>query len=88
MATAVTQSKFNFKDYQTEDNEKLPSFPLQLKWAKGSDQEAMERSFTPSQLGDAYKMTEDTLNSFVQITDKVIKQNWPQFQAMGNLPYD
>lgn len=48
----------------------------------------MERSFTLSQLGDVYKMTEGALNSFVQIIDKIIKQNWPHCWAVGNLPYD
>lgn len=48
----------------------------------------MERGFAPSQLGGAYKRTEDALNSFVQIIDKIVNQNWPQYIAMGNLPCD
>lgn len=54
----------------------FPHF-TQWKWAKCSDQEVMERSLALSQLGDVYKMTEGALNSFVQIIDKIIKQNWP-----------
>ncbi|KAK4821075.1 hypothetical protein QYF61_012417 [Mycteria americana] len=34
---------------------------------------------TPTQLGVVCKLTEGALNPLVQITDKDIKQNWPQY---------
>ncbi|KAK4820689.1 hypothetical protein QYF61_003609 [Mycteria americana] len=43
---------------------------------------------TPTQLGVVCKLTESTLDPFVQIIDKDIKQNWPQHQALGNTACD
>ncbi|KAK4829474.1 hypothetical protein QYF61_004764 [Mycteria americana] len=43
---------------------------------------------TPAQLGVICKLTEGALNPFVQIIDKVIKQNWPQHRALGNTACD
>ncbi|KAK4824657.1 hypothetical protein QYF61_017030 [Mycteria americana] len=34
---------------------------------------------TPTQLGVVCKLTEDALDPFVQIIDKDVKQNWPQY---------
>ncbi|KAK4826362.1 hypothetical protein QYF61_007956, partial [Mycteria americana] len=39
---------------------------------------------TPAQLGVVCKLTESTLDPFVQIIDKDVKQNWPQHRALGN----
>ncbi|KAK4831982.1 hypothetical protein QYF61_020365 [Mycteria americana] len=39
---------------------------------------------TPAQLGVVCKLAEGALDPFVQITDKDIKQNWPQHIALGN----
>ncbi|KAK4817045.1 hypothetical protein QYF61_026353 [Mycteria americana] len=43
---------------------------------------------TPAQLGVICKLTEGALNSFVQIIDKDIKQDWPQHRALGNTACD
>ncbi|KAK4832683.1 hypothetical protein QYF61_025144 [Mycteria americana] len=43
---------------------------------------------TPTQLGVICKLTESTLDPFVQITDKDVKQNWPQHRALGNTACD
>ncbi|KAK4810597.1 hypothetical protein QYF61_007334 [Mycteria americana] len=43
---------------------------------------------TPTQLGVVCKLTESTLNPFVQIIDKDVKQNWPQYRALGNTTCD
>ncbi|KAK4827619.1 hypothetical protein QYF61_019544 [Mycteria americana] len=43
---------------------------------------------TPTQLGVICKLTESTLDPFVQIIDKDIKQNWPQHRALGNTACD
>ncbi|KAK4817052.1 hypothetical protein QYF61_026360 [Mycteria americana] len=43
---------------------------------------------TPTQLGVVCKLTESTLDPFVQIIDKDIKQNWPQHRALGNTACD
>ncbi|KAK4829471.1 hypothetical protein QYF61_004761 [Mycteria americana] len=43
---------------------------------------------TPAQLGVVCKLTESTLDPFVQIIDKDIKQNWPQHRALGNTACD
>ncbi|KAK4818987.1 hypothetical protein QYF61_022818 [Mycteria americana] len=43
---------------------------------------------TPTQLGVICKLTEGTLDPFVQIIDKDIKQNWPQHRALGNTTCD
>ncbi|KAK4816020.1 hypothetical protein QYF61_011010 [Mycteria americana] len=43
---------------------------------------------TPTQLGVVCKLTESTLDPFVQIIDKDVKQNWPQHRALGNTTCD
>ncbi|KAK4831237.1 hypothetical protein QYF61_016335 [Mycteria americana] len=43
---------------------------------------------TPTQLGVTCKLTESTLDPFVQIIDKDVKQNWPQHRALGNTACD
>ncbi|KAK4826520.1 hypothetical protein QYF61_010017 [Mycteria americana] len=43
---------------------------------------------TPTQLGVICKLAEGALNPFVQIIDKDIKQNWPQYRALGNTACD
>ncbi|KAK4814133.1 hypothetical protein QYF61_009052 [Mycteria americana] len=43
---------------------------------------------TPTQLGVICKLTESTLDPFVQIIDKDVKQNWPQHRALGNTACD
>ncbi|KAK4825281.1 hypothetical protein QYF61_026082, partial [Mycteria americana] len=43
---------------------------------------------TPAQLGVICKLTEGALDPFVQIIDKDIKQNWPQYRALGNTACD
>ncbi|KAK4817142.1 hypothetical protein QYF61_002876 [Mycteria americana] len=43
---------------------------------------------TPAQLGVVCKLTESTLDPFVQIIDKDVKQNWPQHRALGNTACD
>ncbi|KAK4823957.1 hypothetical protein QYF61_008343 [Mycteria americana] len=43
---------------------------------------------TPTQLGVVYKLIESTLDPFVQIIDKDVKQNWPQHRALGNTACD
>ncbi|KAK4816774.1 hypothetical protein QYF61_022772 [Mycteria americana] len=43
---------------------------------------------TPTQLGVICKLTEGALDPFIQITDKDIKQNWPQLRALGNTTCD
>ncbi|KAK4818611.1 hypothetical protein QYF61_016582 [Mycteria americana] len=43
---------------------------------------------TPTQLGVVCKLTGSTLNPFVQIIDKDVKQNWPQHRALGNTACD
>ncbi|KAK4818276.1 hypothetical protein QYF61_009994 [Mycteria americana] len=43
---------------------------------------------TPTQLGVICKLTEGTLDPFVQVIDKDIKQNWPQHRALGNTACD
>ncbi|KAK4829094.1 hypothetical protein QYF61_002045 [Mycteria americana] len=43
---------------------------------------------TPTQLGVICKLAEGALDPFVQITDKDIKQNWPQHRALGNTTCD
>ncbi|KAK4810518.1 hypothetical protein QYF61_004481 [Mycteria americana] len=43
---------------------------------------------TPTQLGVICKLTEGALDPFIQITDKDIKQNWPQHRALGNTTCD
>ncbi|KAK4820565.1 hypothetical protein QYF61_001628 [Mycteria americana] len=43
---------------------------------------------TPTQLGVICKLTESTLNPFVQIIDKDIKQNWPQHRALADTTCD
>ncbi|KAK4821693.1 hypothetical protein QYF61_027457 [Mycteria americana] len=43
---------------------------------------------TPTQLGVICKLTEGALDPFIQITDKDVKQNWPQHQALGNTTCD
>ncbi|KAK4824446.1 hypothetical protein QYF61_015761 [Mycteria americana] len=42
----------------------------------------------PTPLGVLCKLTEGALNPFIQITDKDIKQNWPQHRALGNTTCD
>ncbi|KAK4817763.1 hypothetical protein QYF61_026986 [Mycteria americana] len=39
---------------------------------------------TPTQLGVICKLTEGALDPLAQITDKDIKQNWPQHRALGS----
>ncbi|KAK4820326.1 hypothetical protein QYF61_023559 [Mycteria americana] len=43
---------------------------------------------TPTQLGVICKLTEGALDPLVQVTDKDIKQNWPQHRALGNTACD
>ncbi|KAK4814985.1 hypothetical protein QYF61_009012 [Mycteria americana] len=43
---------------------------------------------TPTQLGVICKLTESTLDPFVQIIDKDVKQNWLQHRALGNTACD
>ncbi|KAK4814103.1 hypothetical protein QYF61_008198 [Mycteria americana] len=43
---------------------------------------------TPTQLGVVCKLTESTLDPFIQIIDKDVKQNWPQHRALGNTACD
>ncbi|KAK4825636.1 hypothetical protein QYF61_001421 [Mycteria americana] len=43
---------------------------------------------TPTQLGVVCKPTESTLDPFVQIIDKDIKQDWPQHRALGSTACD
>ncbi|KAK4831600.1 hypothetical protein QYF61_018360 [Mycteria americana] len=43
---------------------------------------------TPTQLGVICRLTESTLDPFVQIIDKDVKQNWPQHRALGNATCD
>ncbi|KAK4811014.1 hypothetical protein QYF61_015718 [Mycteria americana] len=43
---------------------------------------------TPTQLGVICKLTEGALDPFVQIIDKDVKQNWPQYRALGNTACD
>ncbi|KAK4809954.1 hypothetical protein QYF61_002911 [Mycteria americana] len=43
---------------------------------------------TPTQLRVVCKLTESTLDPFVQIIDKDVKQNWPQHRALGNTTCD
>ncbi|KAK4819049.1 hypothetical protein QYF61_024688 [Mycteria americana] len=43
---------------------------------------------TPAQFGVLCKLTEGALDPFIQITDKDIKQNWPQRRALGNTACD
>ncbi|KAK4811561.1 hypothetical protein QYF61_016020, partial [Mycteria americana] len=43
---------------------------------------------TPTQLGVVCKLPEGALVPFVQITDKDVKQGWPQHRALGNTPCD
>ncbi|KAK4829607.1 hypothetical protein QYF61_005707 [Mycteria americana] len=43
---------------------------------------------TPTQLGVICKLAESTLDPFVQIIDKDVKQNWPQHRALGNTTCD
>ncbi|KAK4827063.1 hypothetical protein QYF61_013704, partial [Mycteria americana] len=43
---------------------------------------------TPAQLGVVCKLTESTLDPFIQIIDKNVKQNWPQHRALGNTACD
>ncbi|KAK4815167.1 hypothetical protein QYF61_017663 [Mycteria americana] len=43
---------------------------------------------TPTQLGVICKLTEGALNPLIQITDRDIKQNWPQHRALGNTTCD
>jgi len=43
---------------------------------------------TPAQLGVICKLAEGALNPLMQITDKVIKQDWPQYCALGNTTHD
>ncbi|KAK4819185.1 hypothetical protein QYF61_026659 [Mycteria americana] len=48
----------------------------------------LQRINTPTQLGVICKLTESTLDPFVQIIDKDVKQNWPQHRALGNTTCD
>ncbi|KAK4831880.1 hypothetical protein QYF61_020027 [Mycteria americana] len=43
---------------------------------------------TPTQLGVVCKLTEGALSPFVQIIGKDVKQNWPQYRALGNTACD
>ncbi|KAK4818922.1 hypothetical protein QYF61_022099 [Mycteria americana] len=43
---------------------------------------------TPAQLGVICKLTEGALDPFIQIIDKDIKQDWPQYSALGNTTCD
>ncbi|KAK4827144.1 hypothetical protein QYF61_014738 [Mycteria americana] len=43
---------------------------------------------TPAQLGVVCKLTEGALDPLVQIIDKDIKQNWPQYWSLGNTACD
>ncbi|KAK4826954.1 hypothetical protein QYF61_012803 [Mycteria americana] len=43
---------------------------------------------TPTQLGVICKLSESTLDLFIQIIDKDVKQNWPQHRALGNTACD
>ncbi|KAK4820324.1 hypothetical protein QYF61_023557 [Mycteria americana] len=48
----------------------------------------LQQMNTPTQLGVICKLTQGALDPFVQITDKDIKQNWPQHRALGNTTCD
>jgi len=39
----------------------------------------LKQTNTPAQLGVICKLTEDALDPFIQIIDKDIKRNWPQY---------
>jgi len=39
---------------------------------------------TPTEFGVIFKLTEGALDPLVQIIDKDITQNWPQYRALGN----
>ncbi|KAK4822538.1 hypothetical protein QYF61_015544 [Mycteria americana] len=43
---------------------------------------------TPTQLGVICNLTEGALDPFIQISDKDVKQNWPQHRALGNTTCD
>jgi len=43
---------------------------------------------TPAQLDIIRKLTEGALNPLIQITDKDVKQDWPQNRALGNTTCD
>ena len=49
---------------------------------------ALKQINTPPQLGVICKLTEGALNPLIQIIDKDIKQNWPQYWALGNTTCD
>ncbi|KAK4818295.1 hypothetical protein QYF61_010437 [Mycteria americana] len=48
----------------------------------------LKQTNTPAQLGVICKLTEGTLDTFAQIIDKDVKQNWPQHRALGNTACD
>ncbi|GAB0183302.1 hypothetical protein GRJ2_000795500 [Grus japonensis] len=48
----------------------------------------LEQIKTPTQPGVICKLTEGTLDPLIQIIDKDIKENWPQYQALGNTACD
>ncbi|KAK4818296.1 hypothetical protein QYF61_010438 [Mycteria americana] len=48
----------------------------------------LKQTNTPTQLGIICKLTEGTLDTFAQIIDKDVKQNWPQHRALGNTACD
>ncbi|KAK4830366.1 hypothetical protein QYF61_010143 [Mycteria americana] len=43
---------------------------------------------TPAELGVICKLTDGALDPFVQIIDKDVKQDWPQYRALGNTTCD
>ncbi|KAK4811539.1 hypothetical protein QYF61_011688 [Mycteria americana] len=46
------------------------------------------QQITPAQPGVICKLTEGALDPFIQITDKDVKQDWPQHRALGNTACD
>lgn len=43
----------------------------------------LQQIYTSTQLGVACELTEGALDPLMQVTDKDVKQNWPQYRALG-----
>jgi len=48
----------------------------------------LEQTNTPTHLGVICKLTEGALTHLIQIVDKDLKQNWPQYRGLGNTTRD
>ncbi|KAK4829679.1 hypothetical protein QYF61_005972 [Mycteria americana] len=81
-----TPRSFSARQLSSHSSPSLPSIqPVQVPL---QSLPTLQQINTPAQLGVICKLTESTLDPFVQIIDKDVKQNWPQHRALGNTACD